>query len=120
MILGISRASSGSGTLLRRDIANAADCAEARRHVAYVGEDKQTYAYMTVGQMIAFIGRAEHLSALPDGESIAVALTLQKIYLSANWIWRISVDVVVILANVAGGVSVFVFQEPMLGLPHCG
>lgn len=54
MLLGISRPSSGSGTLLGRNIDNAAQCCESRRHVAYVGEDKQTYGYLTVAQMIAF------------------------------------------------------------------
>jgi ABC-2 type transport system ATP-binding protein len=54
MLLGISRASSGSGTLLGRNIENALQCCESRRHVAYVAEDKQTYSYLTVAEMIAF------------------------------------------------------------------
>jgi ABC-2 type transport system ATP-binding protein len=54
MLLGICRPSSGSGALLGRDIRNAQESRESRRRVAYVAEDKQTYAYMTVGQMIAF------------------------------------------------------------------
>jgi len=54
MLLGISRPSSGSGTLLGRSIDVAAQCCESRRHVAYVAEDKQAYGYMTVAQMIAF------------------------------------------------------------------
>jgi ABC-2 type transport system ATP-binding protein len=54
MLLGISRASSGSGTLLGGRIDNAAESCESRRHVAYVAEDKQTYGYLTVAEMIAF------------------------------------------------------------------
>ena len=41
-------------------------------------------------------------------------------YFSANWICRMSVDVVVILPKVAGGVGVFDVQEFTFGLPHCG
>src|SRR5215467_9182261 len=54
MLLGMSHPTSGTGRLLGRQIDDARECREARRHVAYVAEDKQTYAYMTVGQMIAF------------------------------------------------------------------
>jgi ABC-2 type transport system ATP-binding protein len=54
MLLGISRPSSGTGYLLGRNIANPLECCESRRHVAWVAEDKQTYGYMTVAQMIAF------------------------------------------------------------------
>ena len=54
MLLGICRPSSGKGFLLGRDIANPAQACESRRQVAYVAEDKQTYAYLTVAQMIAF------------------------------------------------------------------
>jgi len=54
MLLGITRASSGSGTILGRPINNPAENCASRRHIAYVAEDKQTYAYMTVAQVIAF------------------------------------------------------------------
>jgi len=54
MLLGISHPTSGTGRLLGHPIDDARQCREARRHVAYVAEDKQTYAYMSVGQMIAF------------------------------------------------------------------
>jgi ABC-2 type transport system ATP-binding protein len=54
MLLGIAHPTSGSGRLLGHPIDDARENLEARRHVAYVAEDKQTYAYMTVGQMIAF------------------------------------------------------------------
>ena len=54
MLLGMSHPTSGSGRLLGHRIDDAREGREARRHVAYVAEDKQTYAYMTVGQIIAF------------------------------------------------------------------
>ncbi len=54
MLLGISRPSSGTGVVLGLHIDSAQQSRESRRQVAYVAEDKQTYAYMTVGQMIAF------------------------------------------------------------------
>jgi len=54
MLLGISRPSSGGALVLGRNISDARQCRDSRRHIAFVGEDKQTYAYMTVGQMIAF------------------------------------------------------------------
>jgi ABC-2 type transport system ATP-binding protein len=54
MLLGMSHATSGTGRLLGCQINDARASRDMRRHVAYVAEDKQTYAYMTVGQMIAF------------------------------------------------------------------
>ncbi len=54
MLLGVSHPTSGTGRVLGRPIDDAQASRDMRRHVAYVAEDKQTYAYMTVGQMIAF------------------------------------------------------------------
>jgi len=54
MLLGISRPSSGTGTVLGGNMANPSECSKIREQVAYVAEDKQNYAYMTVGQIIAF------------------------------------------------------------------
>jgi ABC-2 type transport system ATP-binding protein len=54
MLLGMSRPTSGTGRMLGRPIDDARESVEIRRRVAYVAEDKQTYAYMTVAQMIAF------------------------------------------------------------------
>lgn len=54
MLLGIVRPSSGTGRLLGRHIDDPRENRDARRHVAYVHEDKQTYAYLTVSEMIAF------------------------------------------------------------------
>jgi len=54
MLLGMTRPSDGSGTVLGRPIDDANESREIRRHVAYVGEDKQLYGYMTVEQQIRF------------------------------------------------------------------
>jgi ABC-2 type transport system ATP-binding protein len=54
MLLGMSRPTAGTGRVLGRAIDDARESREARRDVAYVAEDKQTYAYMTVEQMVAF------------------------------------------------------------------
>jgi len=54
MLLGIVHPTSGSGTLLGAPIDDERRSREMRCRVAYVAEDKQTYAYMTVAQMIAF------------------------------------------------------------------
>jgi len=54
MLLGICRPSNGTAKLLGRDVTNAQQSRDSRKRVAYVAEDKQTYAYMTVGQMIRF------------------------------------------------------------------
>lgn len=54
MLLGMARPTSGSGLLLGHSIADPGQNLEARRKVAYCGEDKQLYAYMTVKQLIHF------------------------------------------------------------------
>jgi len=54
MLLGIIRPTSGTAFLLGRSIRSARELCEARQHVAYVAEDKQTYPYMTVARMIEF------------------------------------------------------------------
>jgi ABC-2 type transport system ATP-binding protein len=54
MLLGMTRPSAGTGTVLGRTIDDPKQNREMRRHVAYVGEDKQLYAYMTVSQLIRF------------------------------------------------------------------
>jgi len=54
MLLGMLRRTGGSGTVLGRRIDNPRENREMRKYVAYVGEDKQMYAYMTVGQLIRF------------------------------------------------------------------
>jgi ABC-2 type transport system ATP-binding protein len=54
MLLGMIRPTSGTGRVVGHRIDDARESVEMRRRVAYVAEDKQTYAYMTVAQMIRF------------------------------------------------------------------
>jgi ABC-2 type transport system ATP-binding protein len=54
MLLGMTHPTAGTGSVLGRSIADARAGTEMRRDVAYVGEDKQLYGYMTVEQMIRF------------------------------------------------------------------
>jgi ABC-2 type transport system ATP-binding protein len=54
MLLGMIHPTAGVGKLLGRRIDNSKENCAARGHVAYVAEDKQLYAYLTVGEMIKF------------------------------------------------------------------
>jgi ABC-2 type transport system ATP-binding protein len=54
MLLGMTNPTSGTGTLLGRNIDDPKANREARRRIAYVGEDKQLYAYLTVDELIRF------------------------------------------------------------------
>ncbi len=54
MLLGMIAPTSGAGLMLGKRIEDPGENREMRRDVAYVAEDKQTYAYMTVEQMIHF------------------------------------------------------------------
>jgi ABC-2 type transport system ATP-binding protein len=54
MLLGMIAPTSGAGLMLGKRIEDPTENREMRRDVAYVAEDKQTYAYMTVEQMIRF------------------------------------------------------------------
>lgn len=54
MLLGMIRPTSGSATVLGRQITNTEENREMRRRVAYVPEDKPLYGYMTVEQTIRF------------------------------------------------------------------
>lgn len=72
MLLGMTHPTSGSGLLLGRSITDPKQDLEARREVAYCGEDKQLYAYMTVEQLMRFTAsfypdwRSEVASRLRD------------------------------------------------------
>jgi ABC-2 type transport system ATP-binding protein len=55
MLLGMTHPTSGTGTVLGKRIDDEKQSREMRRCVAYVGEDKQTYAYFTVEEMIRFM-----------------------------------------------------------------
>src|SRR6185369_13535209 len=54
MLLGMTRPSEGGGTVLGHSIADSKGSREIRCRVAYVGEEKQLYDYMTVEQLIRF------------------------------------------------------------------
>jgi ABC-2 type transport system ATP-binding protein len=54
MLLGMTHPTSGTGLLLGKRIDDPKANREARCHIAYVGEDKQLYAYMTVEELIRF------------------------------------------------------------------
>lgn len=54
MLLGMIRPTSGTGRVLGYDIADPAQSLEIRRRIAYVGEDKGLYGYMTVAELIRF------------------------------------------------------------------
>jgi ABC-2 type transport system ATP-binding protein len=67
MLLGMLRPTSGTGTVIGRAIDDPNASREMRSRVAYVGEDKQMYAYMTVGQLIRFT-RSFYADWRPDVE----------------------------------------------------
>ena len=54
MLLGMIRPTSGSGTVLGYRIDDPKQSIEIRRRIAYVGEDKGLYGYMTVSELIRF------------------------------------------------------------------
>jgi ABC-2 type transport system ATP-binding protein len=74
MLLGMTSPSEGGGTVLGCPIDDPKSSREIRRHVAYVGEDKQLYDYMTVEQLIRFTE-----SFYPDWQP-EIAQRLQKQY----------------------------------------
>lgn len=54
MLLGMIGPTAGTGTVFGHRIDNPKQSLLIRRRVAYVGEDKGLYAYLTVGQLIRF------------------------------------------------------------------
>lgn len=54
MLLGMIRPTAGTGRVLGYDIADPTQSLEIRRRIAYVGEDKGLYGYMTVADLIRF------------------------------------------------------------------
>jgi ABC-2 type transport system ATP-binding protein len=54
ILLGMLAPTSGTGKVLGYDITDPQASLEIRRRVAYVGEDKGLYAYMTVAELIRF------------------------------------------------------------------
>jgi ABC-2 type transport system ATP-binding protein len=67
MLLGMTHPTAGTGTVLGKCIDDPKESLEMRRHIAYVGEDKQTYAYLTVEETVRFI-RSFYLDWRPDVE----------------------------------------------------
>lgn len=55
MLLGITHPTSGTGFVIGTPIKDSNPSCDMRRQVAYVGEDKNLYAYMTVEQLICFV-----------------------------------------------------------------
>jgi len=76
MLLGMTHPTSRSGLLLGRSITNPKQDLEARRQVAYCGEDKQLYGYMTVQQLIRFTA-----SFYPDWRGEVASRLLDKFQL---------------------------------------
>ncbi len=54
MLLGMTHPTSGSGMILGKSIIDHSANRDARRSIAYVGEDKQLYGFMTVEQVVRF------------------------------------------------------------------
>lgn len=73
MLLGMMRPSSGDGTVLGQRITTASESIRMRRRVAYVGENKRLYDYMTVEQMIRFTS-----AFYPDWRSDAAQRLLRQ------------------------------------------
>lgn len=67
MLLGMIRPTAGWATVFGRRCDQAAESIEIRRRLAYVGEDKGLYPYMTVAQLIRFT-RSFYDDWSPDAE----------------------------------------------------
>ena len=72
MLLGMIRPTSGSGTVLGLRIDDPKQSIQIRRQIAYVGEDKGLYGYMTVAQLIRFT-RSFYTDWQPDVEKRLLA-----------------------------------------------
>jgi ABC-2 type transport system ATP-binding protein len=55
MLLGMIHPTAGTGSVLGKRINDPKESLEMRQQVAFVGEDKQTYAYLTVEETIRFV-----------------------------------------------------------------
>ncbi|MGH7582714.1 MAG: ABC transporter ATP-binding protein [Gemmatimonadales bacterium] len=67
MLLGMVAPTSGDGRVLGHPIDDPGESLLIRRRIAYVGEDKGLYSYMTVSQLIRFT-RSFYLDWRPDVE----------------------------------------------------
>jgi ABC-2 type transport system ATP-binding protein len=79
MLLGMIRPSGGSGFVLGRRIDDPRESVELRRQVAYAGEDKRLYGYMTVEQTLRFTR-----SFFPDWDAGRAARLLRRYELPVN------------------------------------
>jgi ABC-2 type transport system ATP-binding protein len=67
MLLGMIHPTSGSGRVLDFGITDRRGSIEIRKRIAYIAEDKQAYAYFSVGEMIRF-ARSFYDDWQPDAE----------------------------------------------------
>jgi ABC-2 type transport system ATP-binding protein len=67
MLLGMVRPTSGSGRILDLQVTDRRESIEIRKRIAYIAEDKQTYAYFSVAEMIRF-ARSFYEDWRPDVE----------------------------------------------------
>ena len=79
MLLGMMRPTSGEGSVLGKNIGDAAQSIEIRKDAAYVSEEKRLYSYMTVGQLIRFTA-----SFYEDWRTEVAAALLRKFELPAD------------------------------------
>jgi len=79
MLLGMIRPSGGDGRVLGKRVDDPAESLDLRRQVAFVGEDKRLYSYMTVEQMIRFTS-----SFYPDWRADMAQALLKKYELPAS------------------------------------
>lgn len=54
MLMGMIRPTAGDASVLGRSIRDERACCEARRHIAYVADNKPLYGYLSVAQTVAF------------------------------------------------------------------
>lgn len=115
MLLGMTHPTSGSGLLLGHSITDPKQNLEARRQVAYCGEDKQLYAYMTVKQLIHFTA-----SFYPDWRSEVASSLLHRFQLPPDRkIKALSKGMrtkVALLLALARRPSLLILDEPTEGL----
>jgi ABC-2 type transport system ATP-binding protein len=115
MLLGMTHPTSGSGTLLGSSITDPGQNLEARRRVAYCGEDKQLYAYMTVQQLIRFTA-----SFYPDWSNETASRLLGQYQLPpARKVKALSKGMrtkLALLLALARRPSVLILDEPSEGL----
>jgi ABC-2 type transport system ATP-binding protein len=115
MLLGMTHPTLGEGLLLGRSITDPKQNLEARRRVAYCGEDKQLYDYMTVQQLIRFTA-----SFYPDWRSEVASHLLHQFQLPpGRKIKALSKGMrtkLALLLGLARRPSLLILDEPTEGL----